>query len=57
MKECSTHHFACGCREEKMKYIAERLLKEHHALQSALGADKCQCQACKYARELYGEME
>jgi hypothetical protein len=46
-------------REEKLKYICERFLFEHQEMENFMtgfGKRKlCQCAACKYIREIYGD--
>ena len=60
-KTCITHHYACDCREEKLKRICRAILEEHHALKEFVAgfakADPCQCDTCKAIRELYSEDE
>ena len=51
-----THHYACDCREEKVKELARRYLYEHHELKLFIAGfgkvEKCECKYCNIAREL-----
>ncbi len=59
MKECTTHHYACDCREEKMLLICRQLIKEHNELKKFMAGfvkyEMCHCPACVAAMRLYGE--
>ena len=56
MTNCITHHYACGCREEKTQTLSRRYLQEHHELQAFKAGfgkiEDCRCEMCKIAREL-----
>jgi hypothetical protein len=53
---CTTHHYACDCREAAIKFVAERLLSEHDELakfKSGFGKPRpCFCAGCQEARKL-----
>lgn len=44
---CTTHHCACDCREEKMKLICKEVIWLHR--------EGCTCKVCEAIRELYGD--
>ena len=59
MKECTTHHHACDCREEKMLLICRQIMREHNELKKFTAGfgnvAMCDCPACRSAIDLYGE--
>lgn len=56
MKQCTTHHHACACRETLIKAICRHLLYEHRELSAFMAGfakpQECDCKACKAARIL-----
>lgn len=61
MKECITHHYACDCREEKIRLICRQLMKEHNEIIKFMAGfgkvEICHCPACEAARRLYWGMD
>jgi len=44
MKQCTTHHYACDCREELIRIVCQSLIGAHGM--------KCACIGCEAARKL-----
>jgi len=55
--KCTTHHNACDCREEKMRFVCLEVIREHATAKNFLSGfgkqEKCNCQVCKTIRKLY----
>lgn len=43
---CITHHFACDCREARIRKLCEEVIASHTAT--------CCCSMCRLARDLLG---
>jgi len=50
-KKCTTHHFACDCREEKIRILSEEWLSRCVTLLTGDG-DECNCDICQIAKKL-----
>lgn len=53
MTPCTTHHYACQCRELKMQKVCRALIEAHNESVLLDGyPNACNCDDCKTAREL-----
>lgn len=57
---CVTHHFACDCREKKIKEVFAMVLEDHADMRKFLSgfraAESCKCPVCKAINDLYGDL-
>ena len=55
-KVCTTHHFACDCREQMIQKVCEYVLNMHKELKQFMAglaeAKICNCNICNIARTL-----
>lgn len=61
MKQCTTHHHACDCRERDMKMVCNAWLRSHNIaphydeISRTYIAKYCRCDICEAVRRLYGD--